>query len=55
MIDELVRINKDFATFVSIINKSMSANGLFGESKFDEVLDDEDLQEYVRKKKIDKL
>ena len=55
MIDELVRINKDFASFVTIINKSMSANGLFGESMLDEVLDDEDLQEYVRKKKIDRL
>ena len=55
MIDELVRINKNFSTFVSIINKSMSAGGLFGESKFDKVLDDDELQEYIKKKKIDKM
>ncbi len=52
MIDELVRINKDFSTFVSVINKSMLATGLFGENKFDKVLDDEELQKYIEKKKI---
>ncbi len=55
MIDELVRINKDFSTFVSIINKSMDAKGLFGENKFDKVLDDEELEQYIEKKKIRKL
>lgn len=55
MIDELVRINKDFDTFVSVINKSMSANGLFGEKMFDHVMDDEELQEYIEKKRISKL
>jgi hypothetical protein len=55
MIDELVRINKDFSTFVSIINKSMDAKGLFGENKFDKVLSDEELEQHIEKTKIRKL
>lgn len=55
MIDELVHINKDFSMFVSIINKSMDAKGLFGENKFDSVLDDDELERYIVKKGIRKL
>ena len=55
MIDELVRINKDFSTFVTVINKSMDAKGLFGENKFDKVMEDDELQAYIEKKKISLL
>ena len=37
---------------ISTINKFMDAKGLFGENKFDKVLDDEELEQHIEKKKI---
>ncbi len=53
MIDELSRINKDFSSFIASINDSMQV-GHFVEGGFDAVLEDEELIEYIIRKKIDK-
>lgn len=51
MIDDLCVINKDFAKFVKFINDSLKL-GYVVPGVCDEVLDDDQLKEYIEKKKI---
>lgn len=54
MIDELARINDDFKGFISAINDSMHLNH-FVDGKYDAVLESDELADYIKKKKIDKM
>jgi len=54
MIDDLSRINPDFADFIKLINGSMKA-GMLVNGKYDKVEDDEELRKFIIEKKIDTL
>ena len=54
MIDDLSSINKDFSQFISSINDSMQVGHFVG-NDYDDVMDDSDLAQYIKKCKIDKL